>query len=40
MPVAMLGLFWLDYWYEMMTLTVIAEFCIMYGIFGRSRKNV
>jgi hypothetical protein len=39
MLLAMLGLFWLDYWYEMMTLTVVAEFCMLYGIFGRSREN-
>ncbi len=33
---AMLGLFWLDYWYEMMTLTVVAEFALMLGIFALS----
>jgi hypothetical protein len=39
MLVALLGIFWLDYWYEMMTLTVVIEFCMMYGIFARPRTD-
>jgi hypothetical protein len=36
---ACLGLFWLDYWYEMMTLTVIMEFLLLSGIFARKPSD-
>jgi hypothetical protein len=32
---ALLGLLWLDYWFEMMTLTVVMEFMLLSGIFAR-----
>jgi hypothetical protein len=32
---AFLGLLWLDYWFEMMTLTVVMEFVLLLGIFAR-----
>lgn len=32
---ALLGLLWLDYWFEMMTLTVVMEFILLSGIFAR-----
>ncbi|MBS1616222.1 MAG: hypothetical protein JST06_08920 [Bacteroidetes bacterium] len=31
---ALLGLFWLDYWFEMMTLTVVIEFILLLGTFA------
>lgn len=36
---ALLGLLWLDYWFEMMTLTVVMEFILLLGIFARKSAD-
>ena len=36
---ALLGLFWLDYWFEMMTLTVVMELLLLVGIFVRKSPD-
>ncbi len=36
---AFLGLLWLDYWYEMMTLSVAMEFLLLLGIFARKSPD-
>ncbi len=36
MMLALLGLFWLDYWFEVMTITVVLELLLLQGIFAAS----